>query len=65
MEVRTDALDTSQRRLLILVDGTPTVNDLGAYVRVGDLDGALAYLFQTLDAQTAQAVARQFDAMLL
>ncbi|MEO6623219.1 MAG: hypothetical protein ABIN37_00075 [Burkholderiaceae bacterium] len=46
MAVRTDALDALQRRLLILVDGRRTVNDLGAYVRVGELDGALAHLFQ-------------------
>ena len=30
-----------QRRLLILVDGRKTVNDLGAFVRVGELESAL------------------------
>ena len=46
MAVRTNALDALQRRLLILVDGKRTVNDLGAYVRVGELNGALAHLLQ-------------------
>ena len=46
MAIRTAALDVVQRRLLILVDGTRTVNDLGAYVRVGELNGALAHLLQ-------------------
>lgn len=41
---RSGALDGVQRRLLILVDGQRTVNELGAFVRVGELDGALARL---------------------
>jgi len=44
MHERTDVLSAVQRRLLILVDGQRTANDLGAFVRVGELDGALAYL---------------------
>lgn len=43
---RTDVLSAVQRRLLILVDGHRTVNDLGAFVRVGELDAALSYLLQ-------------------
>ena len=46
MVQRTDVLSAVQRRLLILVDGHKTVNDLGAFVRVGELDVALAYLFE-------------------
>ncbi len=41
---RTGALSAVQRRLLILVDGQKTVNDLGAYVRVGELDDGLRHL---------------------
>ena len=41
---RSGALSAVQRRLLILVDGQKTVNDLGAYVRVGELDDALQHL---------------------
>lgn len=41
---RTGALTAVQRRLLILVDGQKTVNDLCAYVRVGELDDALSFL---------------------
>ncbi len=41
---RTGALSAVQRRLLILVDGQKSVNDLGSYVRVGELDGALQHL---------------------
>lgn len=41
---RTGALSAVQRRLLILVDGLKTVNDLGAFVRVGELDDALHQL---------------------
>jgi hypothetical protein len=41
---RSDALSGLQRRVLIMVDGTRTVNDLGAFVRVGELDGVLAHL---------------------
>jgi hypothetical protein len=41
---RTDALTPVQRRLLILVDGQKTVNDLDAFVRVGERDHALRQL---------------------
>ncbi|MBC7704475.1 MAG: hypothetical protein H7274_11115, partial [Rhodoferax sp.] len=41
---RTGALSAVQRRLLILVDGKKSVNDLGAFVRVGELTGALYHL---------------------
>ena len=43
---RSRALSGLQRRVLIMVDGKKTVNDLGAFVRVGDLDGVLAHLLQ-------------------
>ena len=46
MQERTDVLSAVQRRLLILVDGRRTVNDLGAFVRVGELVAALACLLQ-------------------
>lgn len=41
---RSDALTPVQRRLLILVDGNKTVNDLDAFVRVGERDDALRQL---------------------
>ena len=41
---RSDALSGLQRRVLIMVDGSRTVNDLGAFVRVGELDEVLAHL---------------------
>jgi hypothetical protein len=43
---RSGALNALQRRVLIVVDGKNTVNDLGAFVRVGELDGALNHLLQ-------------------
>lgn len=46
MRERSDVLSAVQRRLLILVDGHRTVNDLGAFVRVGELEGALAFLLK-------------------
>ena len=46
IQERTDVLSAVQRRLLILVDGHRSVNDLGAFVRVGELDAALTYLLQ-------------------
>ena len=46
VQARSDVLSAVQRRLLILADGHRTVNDLGAFVRVGELDGALGYLLQ-------------------
>jgi hypothetical protein len=42
---RTDMLNAVQRRLLILVDGHRTINDLEAFVRAGELAPALAHLF--------------------
>lgn len=41
---RSGSLNPVQRRVLIMVDGKKTVNDLGAFVRAGELDGALAHL---------------------
>jgi hypothetical protein len=41
---RSRALDAVQRRLLILVDGNKTVNDLAVFVRAGELDEALEHL---------------------
>lgn len=41
---RTGELSSLQRRLLIVVDGHKTVNDLGALVRAGELDGILNFL---------------------
>lgn len=38
---RSPRLSTVERRLLILLDGHKTVNDLGAFVRVGELEPAL------------------------
>lgn len=43
---RSRALNALQRRVLIVVDGKKTVNDLGALVRVGELAAVLAYLQQ-------------------
>jgi hypothetical protein len=41
---RQGGLSGLQRRVLILVDGQRTVNELAAFVRVGELDGVLAHL---------------------
>ena len=41
---RSGTLDARQRRLLIMVDGKKTVNELGAFVRVGELAAALEHL---------------------
>ncbi len=41
---RSPRLSTTERRLLILVDGHKTVNALGAFVRVGELEPALEHL---------------------
>jgi hypothetical protein len=46
MQERSDVLSAVQRRLLILVDGQRTVNDLGAFFRVVELEGALAVLLK-------------------
>ena len=43
---RSGTLSALQRRVLIVVDGKKTVNDLGAFVRIGELDTALAELLQ-------------------
>ncbi len=44
MAGRSGALTAVQRRLLILVDGKKPVNDLGAFVRIGELEAALEHL---------------------
>ena len=41
---RSGRLSTVERRLLILVDGHKTINELGAFVRVGELEPALERL---------------------
>ena len=41
---RSGSLTSVQRRVLILVDGKRTVNELGAFVRVGELEGTLEHL---------------------
>jgi hypothetical protein len=46
VQERSVVLSALQRRLLILADGHRTVNDLGAFVRVGELDDTLSYLLQ-------------------
>lgn len=43
---RSGSLSALQRRVLIVVDGKRTVNDLGAFVRVGELEGVLDYLLR-------------------
>ena len=54
---RSGSLSAVQRRLLILVDGKKTVNDLLAFVRVGELDDALEFLLvQGLIAVTGEPV---------
>src|SRR5512133_4090571 len=44
MAGRSRNLSALQRRVLILVDGQKTVNALGAFVRVGELDVVLDHL---------------------
>ena len=44
MTQRSGAVSAGQRRLLVMVDGKKTVNDLGAFVRVGELEAALDHL---------------------
>jgi len=46
MAGRSRNLSALQRRVLILVDGQKTVNALGAFVRVGELDAVLDHLLQ-------------------
>ena len=43
---RSRALSAVQRRVLIVVDGKKTVNDLGAFVRAGELEVALEHLLR-------------------
>jgi hypothetical protein len=43
---RSPALSAAQRRLLIVIDGSKSVDDLAGLVRVGELDSALARLLQ-------------------
>lgn len=43
---RSPAVSALQRRVLIVIDGKKTVNDLGAFVRVGELDAVLAHLLR-------------------
>ncbi|WP_157979223.1 hypothetical protein [Rhodoferax ferrireducens] len=43
---RSGSLSALQRRVLIVVDGKKTVNDLGAFVRVGELDSVLDHLLR-------------------
>lgn len=38
---RTQILSPVQRRVLIMIDGKKALNDLGAFVRVGELDDAI------------------------
>ena len=44
MARRSGALSAVERRLLILIDGTRSTNDLGSFVRVGELDSPLRKL---------------------
>ncbi len=54
---RSGTLTAVQRRLLILVDGHKTVNDLGAFARAGELAAALELLqAQGLIAPSGQVV---------
>jgi len=46
MAGRSHNLSALQRRVLILVDGKKTVNALGAFVRVGELQCALDHLLR-------------------
>ena len=43
---RSGAVNLAQRRVLILVDGKKTVNDLGAFARAGELEPDLVHLRQ-------------------
>ena len=57
---RSGELNALQRRVLIVVDGHRTVNDLGALVRVDELDGALSFLLDhALIAPTGEVVPLQ------
>jgi hypothetical protein len=60
---RSGTLTAGQRRLLILADGVKTVNDLAAFVRVGELDAALQHLLACgLIESTAQVTPLQAPA---
>lgn len=68
---RSGKLTPVQRRLLIMVDGHKSLNDLGAFARVGELVIALQYLlaqamivFQEPAAPLEPAVADGFSAPL-
>ena len=57
------SLSAVQRRLLILADGKKTISDLGAFVRVGELEAALDRLFALgLVAASGAVVALQAPA---
>ncbi len=57
---RSDVLNPLQRRLLIVVDGIKPASDLGAFVRVGELDSALEHLLaQGMIAPTQQVLTLQ------
>ncbi len=43
---RSRALDVVQRRLLVIIDGNKTVNDLAVFVRVGEFDEAFDHLLR-------------------
>ena len=44
INARSGRIDALQRRLLIMVDGKKAVNDLAAFVRVGELQATLEHL---------------------
>ncbi len=46
MARRSGALSPVERRLLILIDGTRSFNDLGSFVRVGELDDGVRKLLE-------------------
>lgn len=58
---RSDALSPLQRRVLILVDGKKSVSDLSAFVRVGELEGALAHLLALGMVASSNEVSIQQD----
>lgn len=54
---RSGALSALQRRVLIVVDGKKTVNDLGAFVRVGELEPVLLHLQREVLIESTDYVA--------
>ena len=54
---RSRALDAVQRRLLVLIDGNKTVNDLAVFVRVGELDEALDHLLREVLIESTDCIA--------